>query len=440
MKERVTSPKCLEGTIAPPGDKSISHRAALLNAMAQGEATVTNFCVGGDRASMLRCLRGLGVSIEREAAPNGDEASDRFIIEGRALDGLREPEEPLNAGNSGTTMRLMAGLLAGQPFLSVITGDRSLRSRPMDRISRPLTEMGAQILGRDGNSKAPLVIHGGNLHGIEYRMPVASAQLKSCLLIAGLRARGETMLHQPAASRDHTERMLERMGASLVEDGLTIRIKPGDRLSALDVRVPANISSAAYWLVAAVCHPSARITVVNTGLNATRIGVIEALKAMGAKVTVSDHRSEGGEPVGNVTAESSELVGTEIGGDLIPRLIDEVPVVALAACFARGETVIRDAGELRVKESDRIRTTAQELSRLGADIKELSDGMVIRGVGGLGGASTQSHGDHRLAMSLGVAGLLAKGETEVRGAEAAGISYPTFWRDLRALARGAQEA
>ena len=430
MRRSGVSPAHLSGTLAPPGDKSISHRSAILNALAQGEASVSNYSPGGDCASTLRCLRALGVHIRRK------DAESDFLIQGLGLDGFSEPKNVLNAGNSGTTMRLLSGLLAGQPFLSIVTGDSSLRSRPMDRIIEPLIQMGASIQGRDNDTKAPLVIRGGNLHGIEYAMQVASAQFKSCLIIAGLFARGETTLHQPAASRDHTERMLRRMGADLVEDGLTLTVRPGQTLTALDIHVPADISSAAYWLVAGVCHPSARITVTNVGINPTRTGIIDALQDMGASITVDNRRLEGGEEVADLTAQSSDLTGTEVAGGLVPRLLDEAPVLALAACFARGTTVIRDAQEMRVKETDRIRTTVQELSRFGADIQELPDGMVIRGTGGLRGAIGRSHGDHRLAMTLGIAGLLAKGETEVRGEQATGISYPGFWDDLNSLAGG----
>ena len=434
MRRSVIHPPHLAGTLAPPGDKSISHRSSILNAMAHGEAVVTNYSPGSDCASSLRCLRALGVPIRRL------EAEGSFVVQGVGMDGFREPADVLNAGNSGTTMRLLSGLLAGLPHLSIITGDNSLRSRPMDRIIKPLSQMGAHIQGRDSNSKAPLVIRGGDLHGIEYTMPVASAQLKSCLIIAGLFAGSATILHQPAASRDHTERMLRRMGATLVEDGLTITVEPGPSLRALDVHVPADISSAAYWLVAGACHPSARITVANVGINPTRAGVIDVLQAMGATITISRRRIEGGEEVADVTSESSDLVGTEIGGDLIPRLLDEVPVLALAACFARGTTVIRDAQEARVKEVDRIRTTVQELSRFGAEVQEQPDGMVIRGTGGLRGVVGRSHGDHRLAMTLGVAGLLARGETRVRGAEVVGISYPGFWDDLDSLTSDSLES
>lgn len=434
MRRSVSAPSRLEGTLTPPGDKSISHRSALLNAMAEGTAHVANFCVGDDRTSMLRCLRAIGTRITSHADCPITHADECFEIVGNGFYRFSEPDTVLNAGNSGTTMRLISGLLAAQPFFSVITGDGSLRSRPMDRILQPLKQMGAQIQGRDNDSKAPLVFHGGQLHGIEYEMPVASAQLKSCLIIAALFAEGKTVLHQPAASRDHTERMLEQMGVQLVEDGLTIAVEPGRPLRSLNVNVPSDISSAAYWLVAAVCHPSARITVENVGVNATRAGIIDVLQSMGASVTVSNHRIEGGEEVADITAESSAMSGTEIGGDMIPRLLDEVPILALAACYATGTTVIRDAQELRVKESDRISATVEELSRLGADIQELPDGMVIRGTGGLRGAPGKSHGDHRLAMTLGVAGLLATGETVIRGAEAAGISYPGFWDDLDSLA------
>ncbi|MBI4197559.1 MAG: 3-phosphoshikimate 1-carboxyvinyltransferase [Chloroflexi bacterium] len=427
MRHLVTPRPRLMGELTPPGDKSISHRSTILNAMATGEATVTNYSPGADCASTIRCLRALGAIIERLEEPGS------YLVKGVGAGGFREPAEVLNAGNSGTTMRLMSGLLAGQPFLSVMTGDSSLRSRPMGRILSPLSLMGAHVHGRDGDERAPLVIKGGNLHGIPYTLPVASAQLKSCLVIAGLYAKGETSLHSPAASRDHTELMLRMMGAQILEDGLTVTVRPGNPLSAMDVRVPADISSAAYWLVAGVCHPYAKVTVTDVGINPTRTGIIDALQAMGAKLTIANRRMEGGEEVGDITAESSEL-RVEIGGDLIPRLLDEGPILALAACFARGVTVIKDAAELRVKESDRIKSSTQELSRFGADIQERLDGMVIRGKGGLRGAVGQSHGDHRMAMTLGVAGLLAKGQTEVRNPEIASISYPGFWTDLERLA------
>ena len=435
MRQVISAPAHLaqlEGVAVPPGDKSISHRAVLLNSIARGTAHVSNFCVGDDRISMLRCLRGLGARITKHSSCSLSQAEECFEVNGRGPDGLTEPATFLNAGNSGTTMRLMAGLLAAQPFFSVITGDRSLKSRPMGRIVRPLVEMGATVMGRSDDSLAPMAIRGGDLSGIDYTLPVASAQLKSCILIAGLHARGETKIHQPAVSRDHTERMLGAMGADLEVDGLSVTVRRSE-LSAVDVRVPGDISGAAFWLVAACCHPDARITVRGIGINPSRTGVLDVLKTMGARVTVDNVREDGGEPSADLVAESSELEATEISGDIIPRIIDELPVLALAACFARGTTVIRDAQELRVKESDRIRATVEGLSRLGADIEELPDGMVVHGGKRLSGAVCDSFGDHRIAMTLGIAGLLAEGETTVDGAEAAGASYPGFWDTLSEL-------
>ena len=418
----------------PPGDKSISHRAVLLNTIARGTAHVSNFCVGDDRTSMLRCLRGLGASIRLHDSCSITRADGCLEIRGQGRDGLREPTTVLNAGNSGTTIRLVAGLLAAQPFLSIINGDRSLRKRPMKRILQPLSQMGATVMGRSQDSLVPLAIRGGTLHGIDYALPVASAQLKSCILIAGLHAQGETTIHQPAESRDHTERMMSAMGAKLRIDGLTIEVSPSE-LSAVDVRVPGDTSSATYWLVAAACHPNASVTVRGTGINPSRTGVLDVLKSMGARVALSNVREDGGETSADLSAESSQLEATEICGDMIPRVIDEIPVLALAACFAKGTTVIRDAQELRVKESDRIRATVAGLSKLGADIEERPDGMVIHGGTPLTGAECKSFGDHRVAMTMAIAGLLAKGETVVAGAEAANVSYPDFWDLVRQLSR-----
>ncbi len=432
MKVQLQRPARLEGVVTPPGDKSISHRAAILNAIATGEARVENYSPGGDCLSTVRCLRALGVPIRLEAR---DGQPPTLLVKGVGFDGLREPQGVLNAGNSGTTMRFLTGLLAAQPFFSVLTGDRSLRSRPMHREAVPLRLMGAQISGRKGGTRAPLAIQGASLRGIEYDMPEASAQLKTTLMLAGLFAEGETWLHQPAVSRDHTELLLTAMGAALVADGLTLRLKPGP-LKAVDLAVPADLSSAAFWLVAAVCHPNARLTLQGIGANPTRGGILEVLSRMGAHLTLQNQRQSGGEPVADLVAESSELRGVQIAGDLIPLVIDELPVLALAACFAKGTTVIRDAQSLRVKETDRIQTTVQELARLGADIRELPDGMEIRGTGRLQGAAGRSHGDHRLAMTLGVAGLLAEGATVVQEAEAASVSYPSFWAHMGTLAPG----
>ena len=426
MQMTVRRPKRLRGDVTPPGDKSISHRAAIFNAIADGEARVENYGTGADLASTLRVLRGLGTQIERH-----DDGA--FTVRGGVL---AEPSDVLNTGNSGTTTRLMAGVLAGQPFMSVMTGDRSIRSRPMARIVEPLRLMGAEVDGRDGGRLAPLTFRGGSLRGIEYRMPVASAQVKSALLLAGLFADGETTLEQPAVSRDHTELMFRSMGVEVVEDGLTVSVGPG-RLSAMDVIVPADISSAAYWLVAGVCHPDAEVRVRNVGVNPTRTGILDALAMMGADVSVENERTEGGEPVADLVARSSRLRAAEIGGDLIPRLVDEVPALALAACFAEGTTVIRDASELRVKESDRLTASRVELSRMGAEVEELDDGLRVTGGRALRGATHRTYADHRIAMTMGVAGLLAAGETTVQSAQTASVSYPTFWDDLGSLGEGA---
>ena len=429
MRRVITRPSVLRGTVTPPGDKSVSHRALLLNSIARGRARVTGLSSGADVLSTMACLRSLGVEI----VPGETEGS----VDIRGLVGvLTEPEDVLDAGNSGTSMRLLSGLLAGQPFLSVLTGDGSLRSRPMARVVEPLKLMGARVLGRANDSQAPLAIRGGSLKGIEYMMPVASAQVKSSVMLAALVAEGTTVLHQPARSRDHTERMVQAMGGRIKEDGLTIRVQPGPLMS-VDVRVPGDISSAAFWIVAAVCHPDARITVCGVGVNPTRAGILTALEAMGARITRRNPRTEGGEPVADLLVESSELTGIDVDGDMVPLVIDELPVLAVAACFATGTTNIRDAQELRVKESDRIATTVRELSGLGARIEERPDGMVVEGTGRLTGSTGESHGDHRLAMALAVAGLVSDGDTVVEGAEAADVSYPQFWDHLHGLSGGA---
>jgi 3-phosphoshikimate 1-carboxyvinyltransferase len=424
MKRTVRAARRLRGTIEPPGDKSISHRAAILNAIARGEATVDNFQTGADCLATVRCLRALGARIE-SPAPGA------LRVQGTGRSGLREAAAVLNAANSGTTLRLLAGLLAAQPFFSVLTGDASLRSRPMERIIDPLRAMGARIQGRAGGTRPPLAIEGGRLRGIHHRLPVASAQVKSALTLAGLYADGETVLEEPAPSRDHTERMLRAMGAAILagEGGLRVSPLTGE-LAPLSLRVPGDISAAAFWMVAAAAHPDAELRLTGVGVNPSRSGILDALRTMGARIAVEEERTWGCEPVADIVVHSSRLHGAVIEGALIPRLIDEVPALAVAACLAEGETVVRDAGELRVKESDRIRATVGELRRLGADIQELPDGMVIRGVDRLRGASCGSHGDHRLAMALAVAGLLAAGETTIRGAEAVAISYSGFWDDV----------
>ncbi len=427
METRLRAPTKLSGEITSPGDKSISHRALIFNGIAQGTARITNLSPGLDCRSTMHYLRGLGAHIE--------EGSDGVVVTGRGWYGLHEPEDVLDAGNSGTTIRLLAGLLAALPFTTIITGDVSLRSRPMGRIVEPLRLMGAQIWGRRGDSLAPLAIKGGSLRGIHYQMPVASAQVKSCLLIAALYADGVTEIVEPAPSRDHTERMLQAMGARIEGGEGQISLHPQEaELRARDIQVPGDMSAAAYFLVAGAIHPQARLTLKGVGVNPTRAGLLQVLQEMGARLSLANQRLEGGEPVADITVESSALRGIEVGGAIIPRLIDEIPALAVAATQAQGRTIIRDAQELRVKESDRIGATVRELTRLGARIEELPDGMIIEG-SSLSGATVESHGDHRMAMSLAVAGLVASGETIIQGAEVVDISDPTFWHTIGQLSR-----
>lgn len=431
LLKRITSPKQLAGEVTVPGDKSISHRAIILNGLALGSSKISNLSPGRDCLSTINCLRALGIRLARQ-----EDKPPALLIHGVGNTGLTEAQNVLNAGNSATTMRLLSGVLVTQPFLSVLTGDVFLRSRPMKRLIEPLRLMGAEIYGRDEDSFAPLVIRGRKLHGIIYPLPVPSAQLKSAILLAGLFAEGSTTIKQPQPSRDHTERLLKRMGAKLESDNTHISLAPLTApLIAVDLCVPSDISSAAYWLVAGAIHPNARVKITNCGINPTRTGIIDVLLGMGAKLKVENQCLQGNEPVADLCIESSQLKAIEIGREIIPRLIDEIPVLAVAACVARGNTVIRDAGELRVKESDRIMTTVRELSRLGAKIEELPDGMVIHGGSSLLGTKVKSHSDHRLAMSLAVAGLVAKGETIIHSAQVAEISYPTFWEELEKLAR-----
>ena len=427
MRQSVRPARALRGTVAPPGDKSISHRTAILNAIASGQAVVENFQRGADCLATLRCLRLLGVHWTWR---------DEMTLEttGCRRAGLREPPTVLDCRNSGTTIRLLSGLLAAQPFFSVLTGDASLCRRPMGRVIRPLWQMGAHIDGRDDDSRPPLAIRGGALRGLRYRLPVASAQVKSALILAGLYAEGETILEEPAPTRDHTERMLQAMGAEIAcGEGLVRVSAQTGELSPLSLRIPGDISAAAPWLVLATIHPDAEVRISDVGVNPTRTGVLDALHMMGADIRLERERLQGPEPVADLVVRSSQLRGAVIEGDLIPRAIDELPLLALSGCFAEGETVIREATELRTKESDRIRTTAAELRRLGAEVEERADGLVVRGPQKLRGNTVSCHGDHRLAIMLAVAGALAQGETVIGNAAAVAVSYPWFWRDLEAL-------
>ena len=425
------SGQALHGRIRVPGDKSISHRSLMLGALAEGETIIYGLLLGEDPRSTAECFRAMGATISELNA-------EEVRVEGIGLGNLQEPEDVLNTGNSGTTTRLMLGILASHPgkFFTV-TGDRSIRSRPMSRVVKPLQQMGAQIWGRNENALAPLAIKGQALKPIHYHSPIASAQVKSCILLAGLMTEGQTTVTEPALSRDHSERMLRAFGAELSIDPEThsVTITGQARLKGQTVIVPGDISSAAFWLVAGAIVPGSDLTIENVGVNPTRTGVLEALAQMGADITLENQRQVAGEPVADLRVRHSKLKACTIAGDLIPRLIDEIPILAVAATFAEGTTVIRDAEELRVKESDRITITATQLNLMGASITELPDGMEIVGGKSLIGAEVDSHTDHRIAMSLAIAALNATGTTTIHGAEAAAISYPNFTATLQQVSQ-----
>lgn len=406
----------LRGRVCVPGDKSISHRALLLSALANGVSLISGFLPSGDCLATLACLRALGVKVETDDVTT-------LTVHGRGLYGLRAPAAPLHCARSGTTMRLLAGILAGQPFTSTLTGDPQLLDRPMRRVVEPLRRTGAKIETTDGH--APVTIRGRRLHGGDHTLSIPSAQVKSALLLAGLYADGPTTIRQPGPARDHTERMLAAMRASIKTDGLSITLSPSS-LSPLSVRVPGDISSAAFPLVAALLLPDSEVTLARVGVNPTRTGLLDVLSAMGADIAVSDRKEQGGEPVADVTVCASDLQGVEIGGDTVVRMIDEFPVLAVAATQARGTTIVRDATELRAKETDRIATVATELCKLGARIESLPDGFVVDGPTPLYGAVVDSHGDHRLAMAMAVAGLIAQGEVVIQNAECMDDSFPGF--------------
>jgi 3-phosphoshikimate 1-carboxyvinyltransferase len=426
----------LRGHVRVPGDKSISHRALLLGAIAEGTSRVKGFLPGADCLATLRAVQALGVEVE-EPTPT------TLVVHGRGLHGLREPDDVLDCGGSGTTMRLLTGMLAGQPFTSVLTGNAQLRRRPMGRVVEPLQCMGATVLGRQGARRPPLALRGGNLRGIDYALPVASAQVKSALLLAGLYAEGPTSLREPGPARDHTERMLKAMGGRLqradcrgqIAEG-KLQIEPGGRLQALDVTVPGDFSSAAFLIVATTLVPGSEVRIESVGVNPTRTGLLDVLRAMGADLTLQDKRVVSGEPVADLTVRASELRGVKVGGAQVVRAIDEFPVLAVAATQAEGETIVRDAAELRVKETDRIATTVQELRRLGAEVAPRPDGLVVHGPTPLRGCAVHSHGDHRLAMALTVAGLIATGETLVQDVGCISDSFPGFEAALAHLTGG----
>jgi 3-phosphoshikimate 1-carboxyvinyltransferase len=423
---RVRAAAALRGSVVVPGDKSISHRALILASQARGATLIGGLSRGGDVKNTARALRALGV----ELAPWGTEP---LTVRGAGLGGWREPEGVLDFGNSGTGIRLMAGLLAAHPFFSVLGGDRYLRRRPMRRIAEPLRLMGARIAGRAAGTLAPLAIEGTRLAGIAYRSPVSSAQVKSALLLAGLLADGETTVTEPERSRDHTERMLRHLGVDVRVDGTTVGVGPVREWAARDLSVPGDPSSAAFLVAAAVIAGEAEITVRNVCVNPTRTGFFEILRAMGARVRLVRRREVCGEPVADITAAASRLRGIDVPPELVPQTIDEFPILAAAALFARGTTRITGARELRVKESDRISTMAAELTKLGGRVRELPDGLEIEGGHPLRGAACASHGDHRVAMSLAVAGGAIPGETRIADTACVATSFPEFWDLMNGL-------
>ncbi len=418
--------RSLRGELTVPGDKSISHRAVMFGSLAEGTTEITNFLQGADCLSTIACFRHMGIEIEN--------TTERILVHGKGLHGLRKPDCILDVGNSGTTTRLISGILAGQDFEVSLTGDDSIQSRPMGRIIRPLSEMGANIESVKGNGCAPLRIRPGKLHAIRYNSPVASAQVKSCVLLAGMYASGgETSVTEPSLSRNHTELMLSYFGADVSSAGTTAVIQPEPRLTAQKVEVPGDISSAAYFIAAALMVPGSEILIRNVGINPTRDGILRVVRAMGGRIELLNERKMGGEPAADLLVRHSALHGTVIEGDLIPTLIDEIPMIAILAACADGTTVIRNAEELKVKESNRLDIMVTELARMGVDIEGTDDGMIIRGGRPLQGTAVDSRLDHRIAMSFAVAGLAAEGTTEVLRADCVDISYPGFYRDLESL-------
>ena len=416
----------VRGEIAVPGDKSISHRSIMLGSIARGVTSVRGFLRGEDNISTLNAFRAMGVTV----ADDGE----TLRIAGKGLHGLAEPADILDCGNSGTSMRLITGLLAGQRFFSVLTGDKYLRNRPMKRVIEPLTRMGASIFGRAGGEKAPLAIAGKELAGITYESPVASAQVKSAILLAGLYASGETTVTEPHFSRDHSERMLGYFGADIQVLDSGARIRGGRELTARDITVPGDISSAAFFMVAALIVPGSELLIRGVGINPTRTGILDILTAMGADIKLLDRRVLSGEPVADILVRSSRLQGIEIGGDVVPRAIDEFPVICVAASLAEGRTVVKEARELRVKETDRIAAMAANLRKAGITVVETEDGMEIEGRERLTGGEYESFGDHRIAMSMLVAGLAAERAVTVSDVECIATSFPTFTELLERVA------
>ncbi len=416
----------LRGEVTVPGDKSISHRAVMFGALAKGTTEITGFLKGADCLSTISCFRQMGIEIQDDG--------EKILVHGKGLHGLSAPSSTLDTGNSGTTTRLISGILSGQKFTSLLNGDASIQKRPMKRIITPLSQMGASIESIHENGCAPLKITGRPLHGISYLSPVASAQVKSAILLAGLYADGKTSVTEPAVSRNHTELMLAGFGGNVKTEGLTASVLPEPKLTAQKLKVPGDISSAAYFIAAGSLVPDSEILIQNVGVNPTRNGILKIAKEMGADITLLNEHTAG-EPVADLLVKSSSFHGVTIEGDIIPTLIDELPVIAVMAAAARGTTVIRDAAELKVKESDRIAVMTENLSAMGCDITATEDGMIINGGKPLHGAVIDSHLDHRIAMSFAVASMIAEGETKITDADCVNISYPNFYQDLASLCK-----
>lgn len=422
---RVRQAQKIVGTVRVPGDKSISHRAVMFGSLAQGTTTIEGFLPGADCLSTISCFRSMGIEIEQQG--------DKVTVHGKGWYGLEEPSEHLEVGNSGTTIRLMAGIMSTQPFHVVMEGDESIAKRPMRRVIGPLRQMGAKIDGRKDGEFTPLAIRGGELQGIAYNSPVASAQVKSAILLAGLQAKGVTSVTEPHLSRDHTERMLQAFGVQVVRDGLTVSVEGGQELLGRAISVPGDISSAAFLIAAVMMVPGSKLLIENVGINPSRTGIIDVVKAMGGSLELVNERVVNEEPVADLLVTYSKLHGIEIAGDIIPRLIDEIPVIAAMATQATGRTIIRDAEELKVKETDRIATVVSQLSKFGAKVTPTDDGMVIEGETALTAATIDSHGDHRIGMAMAIAGLAATGETMIENDEAIAVSFPGFAELLQGI-------
>lgn len=416
----------LNGTINVPSDKSISHRSIMFGAIAHGKTTIRNFLRGDDCLSTLQAFKALGVTIEDDG--------ETIVVHGTGFSGLKQAEQPIDVGNSGTTIRLIMGILAGRPFTTELFGDHSIAKRPMNRVMLPINKMGAVCSGHDGTEFPPLTVNGTEqLKPIEYQMPVASAQVKSAILFAALQAKGDSIIVEKEKTRDHTEDMIRQFGGEIIVSGKEIRITGPQTLYGQEVTVPGDISSAAFFLVAGLICPDSKLILKNVGLNPTRTGILEVIEQMGGKVSIEETGNEQNK-AGTITVETSELKGIEIGGEIIPRLIDELPIIALLATQAQGKTIIRDAEELKVKETNRIDAVATELNKMGADIEATADGLIIHGQRSLHGAKVTSYGDHRIGMMLQIAALLVKdGSVELEKPEAISVSYPTFFEDLSKL-------